>query len=377
MPLERPNTSIAELLRGAGYETGAVQTHARLVKRSGFEQGFDYYDDDWRAHQLAPQVGEKALKWLGERDGERPWFLWLHYYDPHWTYDPPPGPWRTRYGPEDPRPAQAYREWADETRTMGSMVFQNEMPADEVQAFVNLYDSEIRFTDRFIGMLVAELEARGQMDNTLIVITSDHGESLGEHDYFFEHGDLGSEPEIHVPTFFVAPEGRGVPRGARIPWSVSNIDIAPTVMTLLDLPVDESWVGRSLTEFMDDPGWGDHRAVFGETGGNWFAENDRRLVDGVAGKWRWVRQGRFKLMHMPVPAEKDCDVGEKSGNACRVLYDLEEDPGELEDATGRYPDEASRLGGILDNWLARDTGEHADYHITEEAKEQLKALGYL
>lgn len=92
LPLEPENRTLAEILRASGYVTGAVQTHPRLVASSGFAQGFDTYDDAYAEHPLADQACGVARDWIDRRSrGARPWFLWLHLMDPHWTYAPPPG----------------------------------------------------------------------------------------------------------------------------------------------------------------------------------------------------------------------------------------------------------------------------------------------
>ncbi len=364
LPLERSNLTLAEVLHGAGYRTIAVQTHPRLVKASGFAQGFDIYDDDVRTHPLA----DRACRDVEERiasaaTGDRPWFLWLHLMDPHWTYDPPP-PWRTRFGPEDPRPAALYRALDEHRASIGPVIFRNTMPPDEVAAFVNLYDGEIAFTDDAIGRLLDFLRTRGLASRTVVVVTADHGESLGEHDYFFEHGDFGTEPEVHVPLLLAAP-GR-VPAGVRVPWTVRSIDVAPTVLDLLQLPPEARFRGTSLLPLLRPDVRDGDRPCFGEIDQKLHPENTRREVEGVAGKWRWLRLGRFKLFYVP----------RSSGAIDLRLYDLDTDPGETRDVREAHPELSARMEKELRVWLAEDRGEERSYHISDEAREQLRSLGY-
>lgn len=365
IPLEPGNRTLAEVLRDAGYRTGAIQTHPRLVAASGFAQGFDRYDDDIAAHPLADQACEAAFSWIERAAvGSRPWFMWLHLMDPHWTYDPP-SPWRTRFGADDPRPAGWYRAIEEGRERMGDVIFRNRMPEDEVAAFVDFYDAEIRFTDHALGVLLERLEESGLAERTLVVVTADHGESLGEHDYYFEHGDFGTEPEIHIPLIIRAPDGLGA--GGRVRWTVANTDVAPTILDLVTLPGEEAFVGESLRATMRRPDVPADRLRFGETGHRFHEQNDRREVEGVEGKWRWARRGRFKMMHRPTLA----------GGATRSLYDLELDPGETTDIALRHPKVFAELEASLDAWLAEDEGEPRELHLTPELRDVLRSLGYV
>ena len=365
LPLEPENRTLAEVLRDAGYRTGAIQTHPRLVRGSGLEQGFSDYLDDFRDHPLADQACSKAAAWIerANRKG-RPWHLWIHLMDPHWTYDPPASV-RTAFAPDDPRPARLYADLAARRRTIGPVIFRNTMPPDEVAAFVALYDAEILHTDRALGALLDRLAADGTLERTVVASTADHGESLGEHDYIFEPGDLGTQAEIHVPLVLAAPAGAGVTAGSRTAASVSTLDLAPTLLELLQVPTGGTFRGRSLLPVL--AGAEGDRSCFGETDRAMHEENTRREVEGVAGKWRWIRRGPFKLMHRP----------RAGGTAGRALYDLAADPGETVDVSAAHREVADRLGRELEAWLSEDSGEEREYHITDEAREILRSLGYV
>jgi len=364
LTLESEQLTLAEALQSAGYVSGAIQTHPRLIAASGFAQGFDDYHDDVTAHPLAPQSVAAAVDWIREAaSATRPWFLWLHLMDPHWTYDPPTG-WRTEFGPDDPRPASLYAALRDREKTMGPVIFRNRMADDEIAAFIDLYDAEIRYTDDAVAELLRVIDELGLRDGTVIALTSDHGESLGEHDYFFEHGDLGTEPEIRVPMILVAPGI--IEPGLRITSTAESLDVAPTLLDLLGLPPEERFRGRSLTPLLEQRG-NEDRTCFGETGKRFHEENDRREIDGIAGKRRWIRRGDFKLVHTP-KAEGDPD---------RQLFDLTSSAAETEDVSHQHPELFEELGTALDTWMAEDQGKDRDYHISPEAREQLRALGYV
>jgi arylsulfatase A-like enzyme len=364
LPLEPENRTLAEVLRAAGYATGAVQTHPRLVKASGLAQGFDDYDDDVAAHPLANQACAKAADWVREASrGSRPWFLWIHLMDPHWTYEPP-APWRTRYVADDPRTTEVYEALLNRRLTIGPIIFENTMPPDEVASFVGLYDGELRFTDDALGSLLRSLRESGVEGKTLVVVTADHGESLGEHNYFFEHGDLGSEPEVHIPLLFRWPGT--LPGGRTVASTVESIDVAPTVLELAGLPAETSFRGRSLRGYLDGTNAAD-RSCFGETDMSFHEENFVREIPGVAGKTRWMRKGPFKLTFVP-HRHKQPDW---------ILFDLAADPGELVDAGERFPEVREAMRRELGAWMAEDTGKERDYHVGEESRRQLRSLGYV
>jgi arylsulfatase A-like enzyme len=365
MPLTPENRTLAEILREAGYATGAVQTHFRMRASTGFAQGFETYHDATAAERPADQACRIARDWIrAASSGDRPWFLWVHLLDPHWTYEPPPS-MRSLFGPEDPRPWDLYRRLTQRQVSNGDVIFRNRMPPDEVAAFVNLYDAEIRFSDAEMGTLLDLLDDLAIRERTVVVFTSDHGESLGEHAYFFEHGDFGTAPEIHVPLVIAAP-GR-MPAGVRVPWTVPNIDVAPTILELLEIPAEARFRGASLLPLARSAGAGEDRSCFGETGKKFHAQNTRREVEGVEGKWRWIQRGRFKLLHEP----------RASGSPQRRLYDLESDPGETRDAWTDHAGVAARMGRAMDAWIAEDTRLVREPVISPEDRERLRSLGYV
>lgn len=364
VPLAPENRTLAEILRDAGYATAAVQTHPGLTAASGLAQGFDRYEDDTQAHFTADAALGIVAAWLKDLAGAgKPWFVWVHLMDPHWPYYPPPG-WRDRFAPEDPRPIELYRALEAKAARHGDVYFRNAMPPDEVRAFVDLYDAEIRYTDESIGALLDVLEDLGLRRNTVVAISADHGESLGEHDYYFEHGDFGTQAEIHVPLVLVAPER--IPAGTRVPWTASSLDLAPTLLDLLDVSAGDAFRGRSLVGLLD-PATARDRPCFGEVDEKFHPENTRREVEGVAGKWRWVREGRFKLMYRP-RAERAPE---------RLLYDLSTDPGETLDVSALHPEAFRALGEKFDRWLAEDPGSDAGIEMTDEQRERLRSLGYV
>ncbi len=214
-------TTMAEWLKRHGYATAAFVGAFPLDKRFGLAQGFDVYDQQYAARsprriffaeRKAEAVVDAALAWLARQTGERPWFLWVHLFDPHQPYDPP----------------ASYRtgRWAQD-----------------------LYGGEVAYTDDQVGRLLDALRRQQAWDRTVVVLTADHGESLGEHGEP-THGLFAYNATLHVPLLIHRPGTQGT---RRVPWPVSHSDLFPTVCGLLGLPVPKTVRGRNLVPFLDDP----------------------------------------------------------------------------------------------------------------------------
>jgi arylsulfatase A-like enzyme len=203
-------TTLAEVLQGSGYFTAAITAASVLEGRFGLDQGFDIYEgpeiDERRPGRLtefsAEVVTTKVLGLANEHRDER-FFLWAHYYDPHSPFEP-------RYPFEAPEGAQPES--------------------------VELYDLEIAYTDYWIGRLLEGLEAHVGLDDTLVVFTADHGESLGDHGESY-HTLFIYDSTVHVPLILSGP---GIPRGQRVTEVVSSVDLFATVLALLGVEAPAS-----------------------------------------------------------------------------------------------------------------------------------------
>jgi len=199
-PLDPKFRTVAEAFKRSDYATGAVVSAFVLDRGWGLARGFDFYDDAFSAETFQQKdiglvdrkAGESvthALNWL-KKTARKPFFLWLHLYDPHSPYDPPE-PYRTQYRSHP-------------------------------------YDGEIAYADHELGRLVSWLKRSQLYDRSLIVLLSDHGESLGDHGEN-EHGFFVYNATIHVPLIVKPPAGSGF-RSSRVPRPVETIDIAPTLL---------------------------------------------------------------------------------------------------------------------------------------------------
>jgi arylsulfatase A-like enzyme/Tfp pilus assembly protein PilF len=312
--------TLAEVLREAGYQTGAVVASKVLARLTGLDQGFDSYDDRFRTEELdsaspnverrAREVRLAASQWLAARDRARPFALFVHFFDPHTPHDPPP-------------------------------LFRERYPD-------RLLDGEIAFVDRNLAQLIEQLESEGELERTLVVVLSDHGESLHEHGEE-EHGLFLYDATQHVPLIVRLP-GVGAPRGRRVATPVTLVDVLPTVLELLGLPALES-DGVSLAPLLAG-GSIAPRALFAETHYPLF--------------YRWspsysLRDGAWKYIHAP-HAE---------------VYDLARDAAELENLLEREPQRASGMRAALERkleeWRAAVGTAAAGGHLSLQ---ELAALGY-
>jgi choline-sulfatase len=312
--------TLAGLLHQAGYRTAAFVSGFPLDRRFGLGRGFDTYDDrlphgdDPRraayVERRADATTEAALRWLAGAAASPapPWLLWVHYFDPHAPYEPP-GELAARFAQ---RP----------------------------------YDGEVAFVDGQLGRLLRGLEEKGLAASTLVLVTSDHGESLGEHGEE-THGVFVYDSTVRVPWIMAGP---GVPRGRVATTVARGIDVTPTLLDLVGQPVPSSMEGRSLKKAMAQP-LPDAPA---------YLESEfTSLQLGWAPLRAW-RTAAFKLIDAPRPE----------------LYALEADGNEAHNRFAEEPATAAALQASLRAALAVTTPA-ASAPADAGTAERLRGLGYL
>jgi len=253
--------TLAEGLSSSGYRTAAFVSAVVLEGRYGFDQGFEVYDDDIRSfagsrktrmaiERPAGETTNRALAWLEGLGDDQPYFLWVHFYDPHIPYSPP-SPW-----------AESYRD--------------------------RPYDGEIAYMDSQVGRLLEH--PRAAADDVIVLAIGDHGEGLGEHGEN-AHGLLIYDSTIRVPWILRLPGG---PKGVRIAEPISQVDLVPTVAELLAFEPKSSFEavdGRSLLPLLGGESTTPDRLIFAESEVPFFTYGWARL--------RSVRQGAMKLIDAP------------------------------------------------------------------------------
>jgi arylsulfatase A-like enzyme len=368
-PLVPANVTLAEILKEQGYTTWAVVSNIFLQSGKGFEQGFDSYSNPRSRFDSdsSAQITTEALEKLGGA-ARGPVFLWVHYLDPHWTYDPQ-GEFATRFDPGY-RPSEAMTDLREGKPRKGDIIFRNTLGEEDRRHLVALYDGEIAQVDAQIGRLLDHLPESIKR-NVLIVLTSDHGESLCEHQYCFAHGETLYDDTLHVPLLFHHPgllEG-----GRRIEGNVSLMDVAPTILRLLGLSPHLGMDGVSLFAANGSrsrfEAAGSHELLFAETDYQLIHEaNPRFLLPGAAGRWSGLRKDSLKLIRIPGPQ-----------GPRHELYQLAADPGELSPLDLEAFPSGTRLRDELEGWTDTEpgAGQNLEETLSPEQRERLKSLGYL
>lgn len=350
--------SMVEILDERGYATLAFSA-SPIVRKTpsehnhfgGFDRGFDVFDERclW---DDASCVNERALEYLDVV--REPFFLYLHYMDPHDPYRPPEARWST-----EPYQGKSFIEEGDPNPIIDLLALRRKNPAASAMPFeiderdaahlVNLYDDEIAYWDGRFGELHEALRERGLLDRTVVAVVADHGEELLEHGHVKHCGTL-FDTEIRTPFLLRLP---GVEGGRRFTAPVQNLDLVPTLLEYLEIETEGLRLdGRSLRPLLEN----------GEDG-----EAVHEHVFSAWGSLRAVRSGSYKLM---------MDLATKRV----VLYDLERDPGETRDLSAERPREVRRLQLALSRWI-REVEEVADeteaLRRGQEAADRLRALGYV
>jgi len=310
--------TLATLLKARGYRTGAFVSAFPLDSRFGLGRGFDVYEDGFVDAAARPMFLEqerpgtetvRLARGFIEAAGGRPWFCWVHLYEPHFPYEPPE-PLASRFRGEP-------------------------------------YQGEVAAADAALGALLEPLLADGARARPLIVLTSDHGESLGEHGEA-THGVFAYEATLRVPLVL---HQQRILRPGVIASAARHIDILPTILDALALPVPEGLPGRSLLA-----------AAAGETAEDpttYFEALSGQLNRGWAPLYGVIRSGE-KYVDLPIPE----------------LYDLAADPGEKRNLAAARPPGLEALRGALAPFRAADPGARPAPE-SEETRERLRALGYV
>jgi arylsulfatase A-like enzyme len=232
--LDTRHMTLAELLQEAGYQTAAFTDGGWMKGEFGLHQGFDIYDDQGGG---IAQIIPRAKEWLN-KNGSKPFFIFIHCYDIHSPYNPPL-PYNSIFH-EFP-----YTGHLVPSSNNLVLANQNKLATSEadLKHFISLYDGGIRYTDEKIGEFLSYLRKSGLKDHSLITITSDHGEEFKEHDRFL-HGQLYFRPHLHVPLIMQIPN---YPKKTiRIKELVRSIDLLPTILEISGLPSNQQAQGRSL-----------------------------------------------------------------------------------------------------------------------------------
>lgn len=350
---------LAERFRAQGYATAGFASSFVLDPRFGWSHGFDHWDAEipesgstmgkrkpypgafWSAERFggfdrrATATTDAAVRWLAT--AREPYFLFVHYFDPHAPYVPP---------------AVFEKRTAAAAISLDGREIPN-VPSSKLEQLIRRYHAEVLYTDDALAALL-DAASRRSSRPTIVAITADHGEGLGQHQWL-EHAVHLYEEQLHVPLVLHAPGL--LPAGRRVATPVALADVAPTLLELADVAPATAVDGRSLAASARGGAEPEPRPIFGV----------RRLVSEEAGWDRGVklsvRRGPWKYIW--------------ASEQPHELYDLAADPGERSNVLAAHGDVAAELRGLLERHIAALPRSEDRAPLSEETRKALQALGYV
>jgi len=332
---------LAAVMSESGFDTAAIVNTLFLGPRFGIARGFAHFDvieSDQSRQGAAKRITDRAIERLDGRRDERN-FLFVHYYDVHSDYLSLPR-YEQLFAPEPGR-------FTGRTIQL-LLAIRGDVPigAADADRLARLYDGGIRQLDDELGRFFGWLREHAWLEDTLVIVTSDHGEEFLEHGGLL-HGSTHYQEVLHIPLMF---GGAGIPAGRRIRTPVSLVDVAPTILSILGIPAPPGIDGADLR-----PLWSEPRELAAE-----------RLLFAEAGsrELRSVRSGRIKLI-------TDMPAGRSE------LYDLAIDPAETRNLAAERPELVDALAAEISDLAASAREPQLAPELDDDEKERLKALGYL
>lgn len=393
-PIQGDHPTLPRLLGARGFETAGFVSSAVLDQRiSRLHREFQTYEDDLgllpdtpellyrtplfqlvsgelrrrtllRDERLGGETIDAVIRWLG-RNANRRFFLFVHLYDPHGPYAAPP-PYGRMYDPGYKGPMLNIYSM---THPQRSALVANPR---EVRHMKAAYSGEVSYADAQVGRLVQALRREGILDDTLLFVTSDHGESLGEHGYYFDHSLELHDPSLHVPLIMRLPSGRD--GGRRVSAITSLVDIAPTVLELTGTKTRAHFDGVSLLDNLREGKSAKERFVYSI------------LFSGMSGRPRMLSVRSLREKYIRVSSHLQVLV-EVPGH--EELYALRSDPGELHNLVGKDPAALARMEALAAPQWRRwfhvaeagsgpgAGGSAGPAKLDSQVERALKSLGYV
>ncbi|MBI9076335.1 MAG: sulfatase [Desulfatibacillum sp.] len=357
--------TLGEILQGQGFSTGAfVSCIALHSQTTGLNRGFDTYNDvgPLPGHRRAADTFRDTVQWLDSVQKGQQIFLFFHVFDPHFPYSAPVGQTLPGWGYSGIRKGLPldYPAMREKMRQGFSH--------EEIQAYVNWYDEEILYADMYVGRLLKALQDKGIYEDSLIIFLSDHGETLGERPWMFDHGGRVVEEQIQVPLLMRFPGGWG--QGARINSPAHHVDLTPTILDALGLPPAAKMEGASLLPAVKGLDEGIPRFQIS------MAKSDPERcpeIQDIINK----NQPVFAIRHYPHKLVRYPGLDDKP---ILRLFDLEADPMETIDLSLVQLAIAKDLQQRLEAWIRQCRTKNQKFKektLSPEVEKSLRSLGYL
>lgn len=365
--------TVADRLSEAGFQTAGFHSNPYVSRAYGYDSGFDTFDDDLvlgqnrfvalaqRAlnkfvlnkgeyHARAAEINDRSLSWLDSLDDDRPFFLWNHYMDPHGPYNPPEGYTYANQELSNDEAQTLYQKTIDRP---------DEITDEERQSLIDAYDGEIRYLDDQLREFFDALDDRGLLEESLIVVTADHGDAFGEHGYY-THPRYLHESLLHVPLIVSLPDESG---SETVTTPVSTLDIVPTML---------EYAGESGAELPGEPLVDRNGALMYDDGIVFASATGEDEHEGIR---RFAARGeRWKAV-----LEREIDSG---AIVSEEVYDLVADPYEAELLNVKEAESRAVIQQLKDFSVSRlasieaTTREENSVEQAAEVDERLEALGY-
>jgi len=350
--LDHSRVTLAQILLQGGFRTGAfISGYTLRSDASDLNRGFEVYDSHFDGLRRDGRLTtDLALEWLRRREPSDRYFLFLHLFDAHGPYRPA-GHYAHLFESPDPGPLlDRIPPYQVNVNARGELV-------RNLNAYVDAYDAMIRYADDQIARLLDEVD----FDDTVIVVTADHGETLGERYHKLDHGAQLFDEQIRIPLILWEP--RGSPR--RIEVAVETTDLLPTLLELLGvaIPADLGCQGRSLVPLLRGRQLSARPAVFSSADPEPH-HGDRGYILDPKRRIHSVRSRSWKLILYPGLAEDYIE-----------LYDLENDPAERHNVANEFPEVRAGYLQMLMEWLG-SSGDAPRQEIAPEVRDRLRELGY-
>ena len=373
-------TTLPEILKSHGFRNAYLDVD--VLSEPAMKKGFQEFNPlRWKIENkikrsiykifnpknflgLTEQHTGIAIRWIKKHSGDK-FFLCHHPIDLHWPYWPPK--------PYDHMFDSGYKGSHDFNTLAGGKLARGDVlfghvkfQKEEMEHAIAHYDGAIKYVDTQIGRILDTLKEIGLEDETLVILTSDHGENFGEHDFYFQHAASLYEPSIRIPLIFKHP--RLVPKGKIIKQRVQNIDIMPTIMDMLNVPLIDRIDGISLLPLLKGETLKCREFIFAESLEEHFKGHKRIFFPGIKGKWRTMIIGDWKIIYIPHPQN---DIFE--------LYNLKDDPDEKNNLISKEKEIASEMKKRILEFLKQQSNEgDADLSsMDDKSKKLLRELGYM
>lgn len=355
-------TTLTEMLQANGYVTAGFSANPFITEKYGFAQGFDHFDSSFADNTTQGDVvNAAALNWLAQRDKSKPFFLYLHYMDVHDPYKADDKYVEPLVDAVENKPDKRLLTQGETKRHVryfnkSAVAYRNSPRHVRLFRYADYwiarYDAGVPQSNQYLDELRVKLDEMKLWDDAYVILTADHGESLGEHE-LWAHGLSAHQDQLHVPLILRWP---GVlPAGKRLPQTIRLFDIMPTLLAQLRIEPDENLQAKSLLGL-----------IRGETNRSLpaFAEAVKKKPGEkafVLDEWKllaYTDEGRYEL------------------------YNLDDDPTEQHNLAARYPDRLAELKRLLEKQVAENDALGAgvkvqEADITEEELRRFQALGYI